>query len=171
MAVKYWMKKKYVIINNNYSVSTLIDMGLITSIICPSVIGVFDSGFLFATSLTTTTIHALALGGLCFFGMYQPEWIFNSNATGIQVPDVSLNGTDVDHIQIQGENHYDSMSWYLICYTLILVQTLYLLSNSIAFGIGNVFMSMNEFYNVVIAIETSNIQLFQDNPTMKKKLQ
>ena len=75
MAVKYWMKKEYPIIETNSTISNLIDLGLITSIICPSVIGVFDSGFLFETSLITTMIHSLALASLSLFGFFQPEWV------------------------------------------------------------------------------------------------
>mgnify|MGYP001225245195 CR=1 FL=1 len=76
MAIKYWMKNYYPIIKTNSSISNLIDLGLITSIICPSVIGVFDSGFLFETSLTTTMIHSLALGSLSIFGFFCFDCIF-----------------------------------------------------------------------------------------------
>merc|ERR1712016_126734 len=81
IAIKCWMKKTYPVIAEKSSVSTLIDLGLITAVICPTVIGVFDSGFLLMASLTTTTIHSLALGALCLFGKFQPKWVFHSNLT------------------------------------------------------------------------------------------
>ena len=126
MIIKYWMKKKYPIIERNSSVSTLIDLGLITSIICPSVIGVFDSGFLIVTSVTTTTIHSLALGGLCLFGRIQPEWVFKSNLTQ------EITGTHDEREQ------YDNLFWYLKWYTLILIPCLLLFSNLIACSIEKV---------------------------------
>ena len=43
---KYWMKNQYPIIEKYPSISTVIDLGLITSVICPCVIGVFNSNFL-----------------------------------------------------------------------------------------------------------------------------
>ena len=158
MIIKYWMKKKYPIIERNSSVSTLIDLGLITSIICPSVIGVFDSGFLIVTSVTTTTIHSLALGGLCLFGWFQPQWVFKSNL--IQAQDV---------IGSQ-EEQYDTIFWYLKWYTMILIPCLLLFSNLIACSIEKVFRSMNDLYLAVWASDADRIEMVQDRPSLSYKL-
>ena len=164
MVIKYWMKKKYPIIQRNPSVSTLIDLGLMTSIICPSVIGVFDSVFLIVTSVTTTTIHSLALGGLCIFARIQPEWVFKSNLSHIQVHDVVTESQDEE------QDSYNTLFWYLKWYTLILVPTLLLLSNCIACGIEKVFMSMNALYLAVWASDADRIEMVQDKPNLSYKL-
>ena len=171
MAIKKWMKIRYPIIKRKPSVSTLIDLGLISSIICPSVIGVLDSGFLFATSVTTTMIHSVALGSLGHFGVFKPDWVFNSNTRDIQIPDASsFNGTEIDPIQVQEEDQYGSIFWYLKMYCWILIPALLLLSNLIAHGIETVFMAMNDLYIAFWACEADRIEMVQDKPSLTNKL-
>ena len=167
ISIKYWMKNQYPIIEKYPSISTVIDLGLITSVICPCVIGVFNSNFLIITSVTATSIHSLALGSLCIVGSYQPEWMFNSNASDIGAQAVSLNV-----MESQGEeDQYATIFWNLRWFTFILVPTLLLVSNTIAFVSSKVVVAMNDLYKAVLSIETSSdIQLFQTEPKMKKKL-
>ena len=167
IAIKCWMKKNYPVIAEKSSVSTLIDLGLIIAVICPSIIGVFGSEFLLMTSLSTTTIHSVAIGALCLFGKFQPNWVFHSNLTNNQTQNANLNITE-SHVE---EEQYDTIFGYLQWYTLILIPMLLLFANFIAaWGKQKVFMAMNDLYRTVIAIDESNIQFFQDEPTMKKNL-
>ena len=166
IAIKCWMKKTYPVIAEKSSVSTLIDLGLITAVICPTVIGVFDSGFLIITSLTTTTIHSLALGALCLFGRLQPEWVFHSDLTN-QTQDVSLNFTES---QVEEEEQYEKIFGYLQWYTLILIPTILLFSNLIAWGIQKVFMAMNDLYLAVWACEADRAEMVQGKTSISNKL-
>ena len=163
LTIKCWMKKKYPVIAEKSSISTLIDLGLVTAVICPSIIGVFDSGFLLMTSVATTTIHSAALGALCLFGKLQPKWVFHSNLTNNQTQETSFES------QVE-EEQYDTIFAYLQWYTLILVPMLLLFSNFIAWGKQKVFMAMNELYLAVWASEADRIEMVQDKPSVSNKL-
>ena len=165
IVIKCWIKKTYPIIAEKSSVSTLIDLGLITAVICPSIIGVFDSGFLLMTSLTTTTIHSLVLGALYLFGRLQPEWVFHSNLTNNKTRDTLCHVTEN-----QEEEQYECIFGYLQWYTLILIPMLLLFSNLIAWGKQKVFMAMNELYLAVWACEEDRIEMVQNKPSVSNKL-
>ena len=164
MIIKYWMMKRYPALKDG---PKIIDLGLITSIICPSVIGVFNSAFFFITSLSTTLIHSTALGSLCLIGMYHPSTIFQSPKN------VSLsNGNestmaDLSYQEIEQRRH-DANINFLQWYTWILVPMLLIFCNSITFCTGVVIKRMNDLYMAVWAIDSNKPELLK--PSTLKKL-
>ena len=165
LIIKYWMLNRYPVLNYRYR--KLIDLGLFTSMICPSVIGVFNSGFLFITSVSTTMIHSLALGSLYAIGLYHPSMIFQS----------STNETESELMQLCGSNFHSTLSQeeqeardmkYLKWYTWILVPLVLILSNFAIFCINKVFKGVNVIYKAIWAIETNKTEVI--NSTVLKKL-
>ena len=155
--LKCWLKKKYPVLKIDPSVSNLIDLGLVTSFVCPSVIGILDSGFLLITSLTSTVIHALALGSLCLFGMYLPDWVFHSDLLDVHAQEVLVDP-------------YETSFWYLKWYTFMLVPTILLFSNAIAIGIQKVYDSMNTMYFPILASDINKLDCFKGSPSISNKM-
>ena len=160
MIIKYWMLSRYPVLKKSHK---LIDLGLFTSMICPSVIGVFNSGFLLITSVTSTLIHSLALGSLYVIGMHHPSMIFQSSTDDIEDQMIPICGSNYQKEE-QEERDLHFLKWY----TWTLVPLLLILSNFVTFCINKVFKGVNDLYLAVWAIETNKTEVI--NSTVLKKL-
>ena len=152
ITTKNWMMKQHPILRNSHR---LIDLGLFTSIICPSVIGVFNSGFFLATSLSTTLIHSIALGSLYTIGFYHPSMIFESLNHHQDHHQDHHHNHHHDHLMLSQkqveERDFNFLQWY----AWILIPTLLIFCNFITFCTSKIVKWTNDLHMAVWAIDAN----------------
>ena len=153
--------------------ASLINLGLLTSLLAPCVIGSFNSNFIFNCSIASSILHCIALGSLSLVGNFAPSWVFSPMA--IEEVDQRQeaydsdcnnrdNSTDIFETDPLGLTnnlilHQENMLWFLNWYMLLI--PLLLLSNLWYWLILSLVTSSNDIYHNIFAIDSGDKALLQ----------
>ena len=126
-------------------------LSMVTSIISPCVIGVFNSAHYLMSSIGTSILLSIGLGSLCLIGHLEPSLVFKDfrNATVPSQVSSNVSNTEIT----DDENGYGSQLWYLNWYTMILIP-LILLSNLFYYCISESFKRENKIFFPISAVES-----------------
>ena len=149
-------------IKNRYprSDSSMIKLGLITSIVSPCVIGIFGSPFLVVSSLSTTFLQSLALAALCAVGNMKPSLVLNSGLTVMEQMPTTIDIYSEDDLENEQISYLNHFTWILI--------PILLLTNLLSFYIQKFVIKENNIYKLISAIESGNQHVFEQEIAKKK---